>query len=114
MKKIMCLLLLAVMPAVVFCQTKPDKKAKKRDTIKIADVAERKLLVVKFYSIFTEEPNGDITAKYPIKIGYYTIDKGAGFPIGGSINGITLSNIKGRDLLVDTVKGVVIYKGVYH
>jgi len=53
-------------------------------------------------------------ALYPFKIKYYTINKGAAFPIDGSIGGVRLDDIKGHDLLVDTVKGAVIYKGVFH
>jgi hypothetical protein len=114
MKNIILILAFALLPALAFCQDKPAKKYKKRDTITIADKAERKLLTVKFSAIFKEEPNGDFTALYPVKINFYTIEKGGSFPGGGSIGGVTFDSIKGRNLLIDTVKGVVIYKGVYH
>ena len=114
MKKVLLMLILVLLSGSVFCQVKPAKKTKKRDTIKVVDVAERKLLTVKFSTIFKEEPNGDYTALYPVKINFYTIDKGGSFPAGGSIGGVTFESIKGHNLLIDTVKGVVIYKGVYH
>jgi hypothetical protein len=114
MKKLIFALLLVMFSGLAFSQEKPAKKSKKRDTTQTREKVERKLFAVKFYTIFKEEPNGDITALYPVKIGYYTIDKGGSFPVGGSINGVSLDDIKGHELLIDTVKGVVIYKGVYH
>lgn len=114
MRSFIFALVLVMLSMLAFSQAKPAKKVKKRDTTKTEEKVERKLLIVKFYTIFKEEPNGDVTALYPFKIGYFTINKGGNFPEGGSVNGIMLSDIKGQDMLIDTVKGVVIYKGVYH
>ncbi len=114
MKKIFFIILLSLFTTLAFCQTKPAKKTKKRDTITIDDRRERRPFAVKFSGIFQEEPNGDFTALYPFKIDYYTIPVGGNFPERGSIGGVTLDKLKGHILLVDTVKGTVIYKGVYH
>ncbi|MBW4891799.1 hypothetical protein KXQ82_18885 [Mucilaginibacter sp. HMF5004] len=114
MKKIVITLVLVMLSGAAFCQTKPDKKARKRDTIKVYDKADRQLLVINFFKLFKEETNGDITALYPVKIGYYTIDKDGNFPANRSLDGVMLRDIKGKNLLIDTVKGVVIYKGVYN
>lgn len=114
MRNIFLILSLVILSAMAFGQTKPAKKAKKQDTLTVADKSVRQPIVVRFFSVFKEEENGDIVALYPFKIKYYTINKGAAFPIDGSIGGVRLDDIKGHDLLVDTVKGAVIYKGMFH
>ena len=113
MRKLAFVILSVFIAAHALAQTPPAKTKKKRDTVKTADKPEHPLLIVKFYSVFKQDVNGDIIALFPVKINYYTINKGGSFPENGSIGGVRLDDIKGHDLMVDTVKGTIIYKGVF-
>ncbi len=106
MRKIVFILLLLSFSGIAFCQSKKASASEKQP--------ERKLLSVGFYAVFKQDTNGDIIARYPIQIFYYRMNKGERFPLNESICGVSLNNIKDHNLLIDTVKGVVIYKGYYH
>jgi len=62
--------------------------------------------------VFKENPNGSLTVKRPIKIGGVQLNK-VTFAGGVKIAGISLIELKGKDLQVDEIDGVFVIKGYY-
>ena len=117
MRKFILFYLLVLLPSLAFCQSKPvlTKAAKKarRDSIRAEKQDFRVVFRIKFDKVFKIADNGEVVALYPVKLNTYMLQQNAVFPENELLGGISLNNIRGRDLLIDTVKGVVIYKGFF-
>jgi len=109
MKKLLLATLFSFAVSLGFAQTN-DIQAKK-DTLQLKN--ERSIIRARFDQIFKENENGSFTPIYTTNVNGTIMTPGVSFSPGVSFGGLDLSTLKGHDLAIDTVKGVVIIKGHY-
>ncbi|HWD88347.1 MAG TPA: hypothetical protein VG367_09490 [Mucilaginibacter sp.] len=108
MKKIISLVIIVFLAKIAFGQTKPDSNSK--PSASSSQTAFR----VKFEDVFTNNSNGSITPKYRTQIGGVIMGPGGvSFGQGVSMGGVDIALYKGHDLLIDTLKGVVIIRNIF-
>lgn len=109
MKKLFLAILFSLAISWGFAQT--NKAQAKKDTLNLKN--ERPVIRAHFDQIFKENENGSFTPIYTTNVNGTIMTPGVSFSPGVSFGGLDLSTLKGHDLAIDTVKGVVIIKGHY-
>ena len=108
MKKLLLSIALIMSASFAFCQTKTDSP--KTSVSNVSNTAFR----VKFDDLFISNPNGSVTPKYRTQVGGVTMGPGGvAFQSGVSMGGLDIAANKGHDMLIDTVKGIVIIRGIF-
>jgi len=106
MKKLILLAVLTITVIGAFGQSKTNTK----DTSKNAPVATNTAFKVHYDYVFKRNTDGSYSALYPVQINGDIIGSGASFPAGTSFGGIDVAAYAGHDLMIDTVKRVVIIR----
>jgi len=106
MKKLTLVAVLVLATACAFGQT----KTKSNDTAKNAPVITTTAFRVKYDYVFKRNADGSYTPLHPVQINGDIIGSGAPFPLGATFGGVDVAAHAGHDLLIDTVRGVVIIR----
>jgi hypothetical protein len=108
MKKLTLLIVITLFANLAFSQTKTDS------TLKLSSNTNNTAFRVKFEEVFINNGNGSFTPKYRTQIGGVTMGPGGvAFGQGVSFGGVDIASYKGHDLLIDTLKGVVIIRNIF-
>ena len=105
MKKLV--LIAFLLPALAFAQNPPQPTKTNKKT-------NHPYLRLGLLQIFKVSNDNKLVALCNIKVGEIMLSEGDEIAPGRLINNIDFNALRGHDLLVDTLKGVVIYKGYYH
>lgn len=106
MKKLILLIVLAIATIDAFGQA----KTKTGDTSKNTPVTTNTAFRVHYDYVFKRNTDGSYTTQYPVQVNGDIIGSGASFPAGTSFGGVDVAAYAGHDLIIDTVKRVVIIR----
>jgi len=106
MKKLTLVAVLVLATACAFSQT----KTKGNDTAENAPVTTTTAFRVKYDYVFKRNPDGSYTPLHPVQINGEIMGSGASFTPGTPFGGVDIAAHAGHDLLIDTVRGVVIIR----
>ena len=106
MKKLILLIVLATATIGAFGQF----KTKTEDTSKNAPVTTNTAFKVHYDYVFKRNTDGSYTTQYPVQINGDIIGSGSSFSAGTSFGGVDVSTYAGHDLMIDTVRSVVIIR----
>jgi len=104
MKKLILLTVLIVGTVTAFGQ------ARTKDTSKNTPVTTNTAFRVKYDYVFKRNSDGSYTTQYPVQINGDIIGSGTSFPPGTPFGGVDVAAHAGHDLLIDTVRRVVIIR----
>lgn len=104
MKKLILLVILAIISVGAFGQTKTS------DTPKNTPVTTNTAFKVKYDYVFKRNSDGSYTTLYPVQINGDMIASGASFPPGTSFGGVDVAAHAGHDMMIDTINRVVIIR----
>jgi hypothetical protein len=108
MKKIILIAFL-ILPAIgAFCQA----RTKKTDTAQNTPVATTTAFRMKYDDLFKHNTDGSVSPAQILQINGEMVNTGVKIARGVLFGGIDLGAAVGHDMLVDTVKGVVIVRKV--
>src|SRR3569833_2937206 len=85
-------------------------KTKTNDTSKNTSVITNTAFRVKYDYVFKRNTDGSYSTLYPVQIKSEIIGSGASFPAGTSFGGVDVAAHAGHDIMIDTVKKVVIIR----
>jgi hypothetical protein len=68
---------------------------------------------LRFYDVFTKNPDGSLTPKRVISVGGVTFGPGVSFGQGVSFGGINFFQYEMFDISVEETNGVLVIKGFY-
>jgi len=108
MKKLILIPVLVLLGSFVFGQTKP----KSTDTTKNQSVTRTASFRMRYDQVFKRNTDGSFSALQPVQINGETVGSGLAFTRGTTFGGVDIATYEGHDLLVDTIKGVVIIRKV--
>jgi hypothetical protein len=108
MKKLILIATLALSANFVFGQT----KSKTTDTAKNQPVTRTTSFRMRYDQVFKRNTDGSFSALQPVQINGETVGSGLAFTRGTTFGGVDIATYEGHDLLVDTLKGVVIIRKV--
>lgn len=106
MKKIILLIVLAITTIGAFGQT----KTKTNDTANNTPITTNTAFKVKYDYVFKRNSDGSYSTLYPVQINGDMIGSGASFPPGTSFGGVDVAAHAGHDIMIDTVRKVVIIR----
>lgn len=106
MKKLTLVIALALANVWAFSQT----KTKNSDTAKNAPVTTTTAFRVNYDYVFKRNTDGSYSPLHPVQINGEMMGSGASFPVGTPFGGVDVGAYAGHDLLIDTVRGVVIIR----
>lgn len=106
MKKIVLTSLVALIGYLGYGQSKIDSAQKATQQSKTA-------FRVSFETVFKTNTDGSISPKYQTQVGGVIMGPGVAMNNGVSMGGFDVQMYRGHDLSIDTLKGVVIIRGVY-
>lgn len=106
MKKLISVIVLATVTVGAFGQT----KTKTNDTSKNTPVTTNTAFRVKYDYVFKRNSDGSYTTLYPVQVNGDIIGSGVSFQAGTPFGGVDVAAHAGHDLLIDTVKRVVIIR----
>jgi ABC-type glycerol-3-phosphate transport system substrate-binding protein len=109
MKKLILIATLALSANFAFSQTKP----KTTDTAKSQSVTRTTSFRMRYDQVFKRNTDGSFSALQPVQINGETVGSGLAFTRGTTFGGVDIATYEGHDLLVDTLKGVVIIRKVF-
>lgn len=104
MKKLILLIVLIATTTGAFGQTKTN------DTSKNTPVTTNTAFRVKYDYVFKRNSDGSYTTQYPVQINGDIIGSGTSFQPGTPFGGVDVVAHAGHDLLIDTVKKVIIIR----
>jgi uncharacterized membrane-anchored protein YitT (DUF2179 family) len=115
MKKVFLILSLSIVTSLTFGQSKKINKAQPKDSTKSALAAKplNTTFRVRYDQVFKINENGSVSPLWPVQIGGVTMGRGVAFTQGVSMGGIDIASYKGHDLLIDTLKGIVIIRNIF-
>jgi hypothetical protein len=109
MKKLILIAALALSANGAFSQT----KAKTTDTAKSPSVTRTASFRVRYDQVFKRNDDGSFSAIQPVQINGETIGSGLPFTRGTTFGGVDVAAHEGHDLLIDTIKSVVIIRKIF-
>jgi len=104
MKKLILLTVLIVGTVTAFGQTRT------KDTSKNTPVTTNTAFRVKYDYVFKRNSDGSYTTQYPVQINGDIIGSGTSFQPGTPFGGVDVAAHAGHELLIDTVRRVVIIR----
>jgi hypothetical protein len=108
MKKLIILILLTFWVGSVFSQTKPKTTDTAKDTI-----ARTSPFRVNFDKIFRRNTDGSFSPMHPVQINGEYMGTGVPFIRGTYFGGVDIGSYSGHDMLIDTIKDVIIIRKIY-
>ncbi len=108
MKTLILTTLFVVWVNCVFCQTKSKTTDTAKDTI-----ARTTPFRVSYDQIFRRNTDGSFSPMHPVQINGEVMGSGVAFIRGTFFGGVDVGSYSGHDLLIDTIKGVVIIRKIY-
>ena len=106
MRRIILSVVFAMVAIGAFGQT----KTKTNDTSKNSPVTTNTAFKVKYDYVFKRNSDGSYTTLYPVQVNGDIIGSGVSFQPGTPFGGVDVTAHAGHDLLIDTVKRVVIIR----
>ena len=106
MKSVILSIVLTIAAISVFGQS----KAKTKDTSTNTPTTINTAFKVRYDYVFKRNSDGTYSALYPVQVNGDIIGSGIPFAQGTPFGGIDVAAHAGSDLLIDTVKGVVIIR----
>ncbi|MBS1523003.1 MAG: hypothetical protein JST50_18525 [Bacteroidetes bacterium] len=106
MKKLILLIVLMIAIVSAFGQTKTITK----DTSKSDFVTTNTAFRVNYDYVFKRNTDGSYSTLFPVQVNGDMIGSGASFPPGTSFGGVDVTAYAGHDLMIDTVRRVVIIR----
>jgi hypothetical protein len=100
------LIVLAIATIGAFGQSKTQTD----DTSKNAPVRTNTAFRVHYDYVFKRNTDGSYSTLYPVQINGDIIGSGASFPAGTSFGGVDVAAYAGHDIMIDTIKRVVIIR----
>ncbi len=108
MKKLISLIILAVWFNSVISQTKSKTTEANRDT-----VARTSPFRISFDKVFRRNTDGSFSPMHPVQINGEYMGTGVPFIQGTYFGGVDVGSYSGHDLLIDTIRGVIIIRKIY-
>gem|GEM_PF-975021 len=106
MKRIFLSAILTLSTVLVFGQSKAKNKDTSTNTPTITNTAFK----VNYDYVFKRNSDGSYSALFPVQVNGDIIGSGIPFTQGTPFGGVDVAAHAGHDLLIDTVKGVVIIR----
>lgn len=109
MKKLILIAAFGLTTNFVFGQT----RSKTPDTAKSPSVTRPQSFRVKYDQVFKRNTDGSFSAIQTVQINGETIGAGLAFTSGTTFGGVDVAAQEGHDLLIDTIKKVIIIRKIY-
>ncbi|MDB5026240.1 MAG: hypothetical protein JWP78_3995 [Mucilaginibacter sp.] len=109
MKNLILIAALASSVNCAFSQSRP----KTTDTAKNQSVTRAVSFRVSYDQVFKRNTDGSFSAIQPVQINGETVGSGLAFFRGTTFGGVDVAAYEGHDLLIDTLKGVVIIRKIF-
>jgi hypothetical protein len=106
MKRIILSIILTISTILAFGQS----KAKTKDTAANIPTITNTAFKVRYDYVFKRNSDGTYSALYPVQVNGDIIGSGIPFAQGTPFGGVDVAAHAGHDLLIDTVKGVIIIR----
>jgi hypothetical protein len=108
MKKFILIIALAMAAQQAWCQSKPAT----RDTTKTATGNTSTAFRVPFDYVFKRNGDGSLMTMHPVQINGEIIGSGLTFDPNIKYGGVSIGAYQGHDLLIDTIRNVVVIRKV--
>jgi hypothetical protein len=106
MKKLILMTLLAIAASSAFCQTKKTAI----DSAKANTVNPATAFSMRYDEVFKRNTDGSFSPIQPVQINGEAVNTGVQITPGASFGGVDVAAFEGHQLLVDTIKGVIVIR----